>query len=325
LTLASRKICAKRRKGEGSVTCSKTFLTGLVAALMAPAPAHAEQPADSAIVVTGQVPLTENEARAAVRRLARPVEGQLARFHERVCPAVIGFEARYEAMVAGWIRATAETVGAEVAGQGCTANLLVVIVDDGAGFVRALAERDAGAFSGLPPAEFAELAASDAAARSWTVTLLTNSAGSIAARPSPSTGAGAVRVGFAGSSVSFGDAEVLRVYEASNANPSVQQAIHSSWVVLETEATLGKSLRQVADYAAMRGLAMVRPEALAGSELTILDLFEPGARASPAALTEFDRAYLTSLYRAPPRRWARSQVGYIANAMARQVAGQAPP
>jgi hypothetical protein len=307
------------------VTCSKILLTGLVAALIVPGPAQAEPSAEPAIVVTGQPPLTEAEARAAVRRLSRPVDGQLARFHQRVCPAVIGFESRYEALVAEWIRATAEAVGAEVADVGCAPNLFVVIVDDGAGFVRALAERDAGALSSLPPSEFAELAASDAVARSWSVTQLTNSAGAVAGRPSPSAGGGAVKVGFAGSSVSFGDVDVLRVNESSTINPAVQQTIQSSWVVIETEATLGKSLRQVADYAAMRGLAMVRPDRLERRELTILDLFEPGARTGPPALTEFDLAYLTSLYRAPSRRWARSQVRYIADAIARADQGQAPP
>ena len=130
--------------------------------------------------------------------------------------------------------------------------------------------------------------------------------------------------GFAGSSVSFGDVPVMRVYDSSNANPSTKQTINSAWVVLETEATLGKSLRQIADYAAMRGLAMVRPGMLDGSADTILDLFEPGAHASPPALTEFDLAYLTSLYRVPALRWSRSQVRYMAGAIAREAGAETP-
>jgi hypothetical protein len=88
--------------------------------------------------------------------------------------------------------------------------------------------------------------------------------------------------------------------------------------VIETGATFGKSLTQIADYAALRGLAMVTPGELDGSEDTILALFEPGSQAAPAELTEFDRAYLKGLYRAPPRRWARSQVRYMADAIARK-------
>ena len=115
----------------------------------------------------------------------------------------------------------------------------------------------------------------------------------------------------------------MRVYESSTINPSVQQSIVASWVVLETDATFGKSLTQIADYAAMRGLAMVRPAELGTN--TILELFEDGAESPPPALTEFDIAYLTSLYNAPARRWARSQVRHIADAVANGQADQRRP
>jgi hypothetical protein len=309
------------------IVTGKASLIVFLAALAAPSSAmtQAEAPAaDPSIVVTGQAPLSEDQALTVVRRVAQPVDGQLARFHERVCPAVIGFDTPYEAMVTDWIKATAEKVGAEIGGEGCAANLFVVIVDDGPGFVRELAERDDWAVAGMSPRELGELAGAEGAARSWSTTLLTNSMGTAAGMPSPTAGSGAVKVGFGGSSVSFGNVPVMRVYEASNANPSVQQTIHSAWVVLETEATLGKSLRQIADYAAMRGLAMVRPDMLDGSEDTILDLFEPGVHNSPPALTEFDLAYLTSLYRVPSLRWARSQVRYMADAIARDAEAEAP-
>jgi hypothetical protein len=227
-------------------------------------------------------------------------------------------------MVAGWIRTTAERIGADVGEEGCAANLFVVIVDDGPGFVEQLAESDDWAVAGLSDRELSELAHADGAARSWSTTLLTNSMGNAAGRPSSTAGSGAVKVGFAGSSVSFGDVPVMRVYESSNANPSTQQTIFSAWVVLETQATMGKSLRQIADYAAMRGLAMVRPSGLDGSENTILDLFEPGAHDSPPSLTEFDLAYLTSLYRVPTLRWSRSQVRYMADAIAHETAEATP-
>ncbi len=294
-------------------------------AMAGPALAQVDPPAaENAIVVTGQIPLDEEQTLDAVRRLAQPVDGQLARFHDRVCPLVIGFDAPYEAMVAERIRATAKRVGAKVAGEGCDANLFVVIVDDGPAFVQEVARRDGGALASLPSREFEALAHAEGAARSWSMTLLTNSMGHVAGRPSPTGGSGAVKTGFAGSSVSFGDVGVMRTYEASNTNPSVQQTIHSAWVVLETEATFGKSLRQIADYAAMRGLAMVRPAELSGRTETILDLFEPGSRVAPPELSAFDTAYLTNLYRVPSLRSARSQVRYIADAIADAAEERAP-
>lgn len=304
-----------------------TFPLMLLGAVAAPTAAHAQpaaQASDPAIVVTGQVPLSEERALEVVRRVAQPVDGQLARFRERVCPLVTGFDTPYAAIVADRIKATAERVGAEVAGEDCAANLFVVIVDDGPGFVRELARRDEGVLAGLPSREYEELANAEGAARAWSATRQTNSMGAVAGRPSPSQGSGAVKPGFAGSSVSFGDVNVMRVYESSNINPSVQQTIHSAWVVIETEATLGKSLRQIADYGAMRGLAMVRPAELDGSADTILSLFEAGSPSAPPELTAFDLAYLSSLYRVASLRSAQSQVRYIADAIARDAGEGAP-
>src|SRR5215831_4196517 len=67
------------------------------------------------IVVTGKRLLTEEKALEVVRRVARPVDGQLARFKEPVCPRVIGFQSQYETLVAKRIRAVAESVGAGAA------------------------------------------------------------------------------------------------------------------------------------------------------------------------------------------------------------------
>ena len=222
------------------------------------------------------------------------------------------------------IKQVAEAIGARAGGEGCVANFYVVIVDDGREFVAELERQHPEALEGLSRREWDRLSGDEGIARSWNATAMTNSAGAVAGRPSPSAGGGSVKTGFAGSSVSFGDVNVMRAYESSNINPSVQQAIMSAWVVIETGATFGKSLTQIADYAAMRGLAMVRPAELASSEDTILALFEPGSPAEPARLTEFDQAYLKSLYRVQGRRWARQQVRQMADAITREAEQHTP-
>jgi len=275
------------------------------------------------IVVTGRVPLTEEKTLEVVRRVAQPVDGQLARFKEPLCPRVTGFQPPYEARVAERIRAVAEAVGAGAGEEGCVTNLNVVVVDDGREFVAELHRLHPEALAGLSKLEFAALANGEGAARSWTKTALTNSVGATVGLPSSTAGGGAVKYDVGGS-MHFGDVNVMRVYESSNIEPSVQQAIVSAWVVLETRATFGKSLTQLAEYAALRGLAMVRPAELDGSEDTILALFEPGSDAVPAGLTEFDQAYLKSLYRVEGRGWARQQVRQMADSIAREN-GQAAP
>jgi hypothetical protein len=305
----------------------KHVITALAAcvALVTSAGAQAEETnPGSTIVVTGKLPLTEEKALEAVRRMSRPVDGQLARFKDPVCPLVIGFQSQYEAFVAKRIRAVAEAAGAGAAEEGCVTNLNVVVVDDGREFVAELNRQHPEVFSGLSKKEFAALVNDEAAARSWTATAQVNSLGATVGRPSATSGSGPVKYGYAGSSIHFGDVDVMRIYESSNIFPSVQQAIGSAWVVLETRATLGKTLTQLADYAALRGLAMVQPAELDGSEDTILALFEPGSDAAPAALTEFDRAYLKSLYHVQGRGWARQQARQMADYMARE-SGQAAP
>jgi len=296
----------------------------LVVSANAQAKAQPEETNSSpAIVVTGRRPMTEEKAREVVRRMARPIDGQLARFNDPVCPLVIGFQPEYEARVAERIREVAEAVGAGAGKEGCVNNLFVVVVDDGRGFVAELHRLHPEVFAGVSKREFAALLNDAGAARSWTHTAQTNSMGMIAAKPSPTYGSEPIKVGFQGSSIHFGDVNVLRVYESSNIDPSVQQAIGSAWVVLETRSTFGKTLSQLADYAAVRGLAMVRPGDL-GDVDTILALFEPGSDAAPAKLTEFDRAYLKSLYHVQARAWSQKQVRQMADSIARESKQAAP-
>ena len=241
-----------------------------------------------------------------------------------VCPRVTGFQPEYEARVAERIKAVAESVDAGAGEEGCVTNLEVVIVDDGREFVAELHRQHPEALSGLSKREIVTLANFEGAVRSWTNTALIDSVGAAIGRPSPTAGGGFVKRGYQGSSVHFGDVNVMRVYESSNINPSVKRAIVSSWVVLEADATLGKSLTQLADYAALRGLAMMRPDALDGSEDTILALFAPGIDAAPSGLTEFDRAYLKSLYRVQGVSKAAQQVRQMADSIARESGKAAP-
>ena len=293
------------------------------ATLVASAYAQAEESnPNSTIVVTGRLPMTEEKALEVVRRMARPIDGQLARFKDPVCPLVIGFQPQYEALVAERIRAIAEAAGVGAAKQGCVTNLYVVVVDDGRGFVAELHRLHPEVFAGVSKQEFAALLNDEGAARSWSRTAQTNSLGATVGRPSRTLGSTAVKYGV--QSISFGDVDVMRIYESSNHFPSVQQAIGSAWVVFETGATFGKSLAQLGDYAAVRGLAMVRPAQLDGSVDSILALFEPGSDALPAKLTDFDRAYLKSLYHVQARAPARQQVRQMADSIAREN-GQAAP
>ena len=123
----------------------------------------------------------------------------------------------------------------------------------------------------------------------------------------------------------FGDVNVMRIYESSNIDPSVQQAIVSAWVVLETRATIGKSLTQLADYAAAARPgdgAAGRARRQRGDDPRVVRARD--RTAAPAELTEFDRAYLKSLYRVQARGRALQQVHQMADSIARENEKAAP-
>jgi hypothetical protein len=296
------------------ISIASTIAAAVLGALAAPAWAQ-DETGESSIVVTGKQPLTEKQTLEVVRRAAQPVDGQLARFRHPVCPRVTGYKQEYEAIVAERIKEMARAVGADAGGEGCVTNFYVVIVDDGGEFMEELRREHPEALAGLSERQFESLAASGSTALSWSSTVMTNSAGAVVGVPSSTFGGGNVKWGYQGADLSLG-AKTMRVYEGSNVNPGVEQAIASAWVVLETRATIGKTLNQIADYAAMRGLAMINPSELTGSADTILALFEPDVEQAPAGMTEFDLAYLTGLYQIQGRRWARQQVRQLASTIA---------
>lgn len=75
----------------------------------------------------------------------------------------------------------------------------------------------------------------------------------------------------------------------------LRKDIKASVVMIDIAAANGMSPEQIADYAAMRGLARTRPPTQSGTVSTILSLFDKGGIA-PLNMTRFDHAYLRSVY-----------------------------
>ena len=67
-------------------------------------------------------------------------------------------------------------------------------------------------------------------------------------------------------------------------------------MLFDREAVRGKTIIQLADYATMRSFARTRPAGGEAALDTILALFDPD-HAPPPTLTDFDQAYLRSVYK----------------------------
>jgi hypothetical protein len=75
-----------------------------------------------------------------------------------------------------------------------------------------------------------------------------------------------------------------------------EREISQVLVLFDRDKLKGKTLQQLADYTIMRVYARTRETHGQGAPDTILALFDPANDTPPLGLTEFDRAYLTSLY-----------------------------
>jgi hypothetical protein len=89
------------------------------------------------------------------------------------------------------------------------------------------------------------------------------------------------------------------------------------FVIVDASQLKGVTLGQLADYAALVGLAQIKPVDSLADAPTILQLFN-GTNAAPAGMTEWDRAFLKSLYTTPQHKPAQ-QRWHVVQAMTKEI------
>ena len=89
-------------------------------------------------------------------------------------------------------------------------------------------------------------------------------------------------------------------YSSSRLTNQVRVEMTGAIIVIDSERVPGKTLQQLADYAAMRTFVSINDTTGGGVTgiPTILSLFDDDLEA-PEGLTIFDRAYLEAVYRLP--------------------------
>lgn len=246
----------------------------------APAPAAR---ADDDIVVTGERP-----SRGEVSRQARDVtdigsdirDRPLARIEDRLCPGVIGLKRYAAELMIDRIRWNGERLDMWMAdGTGCAANLIIAFVDDGQATIAELVDNQPWLFETLARHERVALLAERGPVRVWTTAQTRTRDGMPIARRENLTHPPVVQMAMAHSKLYL----------------TIREDITQVVVLFDREGVRGKSIIQLADYATMRGFARTRPAAGDASLDTILALFDP-AHEPPPGLTDFDQAYLRSVY-----------------------------
>lgn len=269
------------------------------------APPPPQQKSSPEIVVQGRRDV-ERQIDNFVRVLTdTPMEGQISRFDWAVCPTVAGLSSRQNIEAAERMRAVAEAAGLNVARPGCKANVLVVVADDSKKFVDWLRNKEPRFFEGVSPKEMG-LLSRGGPAEAWHVE---------------------GRLDADGREVPYDRIKGEYINErtdvpsrlSTDSRPNFTAAI----VVLDSHALGGLTVAQLADYAAMRAYARTDPSLLAKSSapsiLTILDA--PVGSSVPVTLTEWDMAYLKSLYASNGNRLAGQQRQEMKRKMADELKG----
>lgn len=286
----------------GKMTLSGKILALATAlALSLPASAAAQERDDSPpasgrdIVVTG-IPddVTTGEVRRQARDIAQPagsiLEVPLARFEDRLCPGVMGLEDEFAFAFNARLRANAEMLGIRLMDDDCRPNFVVLFSNDGEQFFRNLIDERPQEFRFLHSGEISDIL------EPGPVHVWTN------VEPRTLTGMPIARVRDLTSPPRMGVwAAHTRIYTTT------RNDIVSVMIAFDREDVGGMSLRQLADYATMRGLAQTRPPSDAQGIDSILTLFDSDT--PPQGLTEFDQAYLRSLYDGIPNLPAIHKIG----------------
>lgn len=233
----------------------------------------------SDIIVMGERQATKDEVRRKVERVLPPLsfEQPLARFTKPVCPGVVGLARPSAQAIIDRIGIIADEIGLRVGEPGCDPNLLVLIVPDSRATVRRLASRRKGVVAAQSLADVRRIVAEPVAARAWVEA-------EIRSRDGTPLYAGA------------GGPPELAIESPSRVALSFRRDIVAAYVVIDTASVVGRSTTQIADYAAMRGLADGRSGRAAAGD-SILATFTPdGDTQAPATLTAIDRGVLRGLY-----------------------------
>jgi len=287
--------------------CASVAL-GLTGSAEAQPPRDLRSDPNASIVVTG-TRLTREQARDRAIEFIRQIgvargEQSAARWIDSVCPRVAGIAEPYAGMVVARMRAIAEQAGMRVGRENCGPNISVSFVGDAEALMREIDRRSSARLREVPVEARGDLVTGDAPIRWWYLTGTRSRHGmrrttqflavdGPAARP--------IQV------------EAISHYDSSVISTQVHRAIINASVVIDLDRVEGRRLDTVAAYAAFVAFAEVRASEPPPPG-SILGMFGPEADAR--SLTDWDMAFLRSLYRLPLDRPARRHRGMLVRDLA---------
>ena len=247
------------------------------------------------------------EARAFVEAIAGAPRGQVARFHDPVCPIAEGLPEGHNAALEARLRELAAAAGAQISrDRRCRANLVVLVADDPEAAVAALRRRRPDIFGGLPASDISRALGAAGPVRSW--------------RSSEIRRIEAAAITEQRYSALNQDVHLHHGVPASLLRQPTRRELRLSVVMFDLSAIDGLTLMQIADHAAMLGLSSTDDPGQVAVP-SILGLFTNASSRAPAA-SRWDLFYLRALYGSDGSLAGAAQRGTLARLIERQFASR---
>jgi hypothetical protein len=285
-------------------------LDGRAVAQQPPASSASSEPAGAAarkpeVIVQAQRAELEQRISTFVAQATdfRYGEG-LARWQVPVCPLVTGIRREWGEYILKRVSEIGQAAGVPLAGEKCRPNLYVLVSKQPQADLQDLAKRHREVvFAGASPVLIDRFIATSRPVRTWYDTAQRTAEG----LPMHSAS-------FPGISDQVGDKAIGVIVmdpvvpsqplelttnawaQASHLTLNVCWAIYQVFVVVDPTQFKGVSLGQLADYVAMAGLAQLKVDARLGDAPSILTLFDRSPQEASAGITDWDRAFLKSMY-----------------------------
>jgi len=292
------------------------------AILIASAPLAASFQMANPTIVVKATPLDPEQARQRAVDFVKNTgvangQQQVARWVVPVCIKVIGVSTAQQARITDLMLGVAREAKIPVAKLDCEPNLTVTFAADAKQVVQFIHKRQPHQLRELDYVEREQMLNGPAPVRWWYATQMVDregmkgnniTPGSISAAPGDGPGQGAPGP----ISMDGGDFVTTNQYNSgSHVRTPTIRSLYGATVVIDAPAAGNVSIDSVAAFAAMVGFA----EMDAGNPPpdSILSLFQPSSIES--SLTDWDMAFLKSLYRMPLDRRSRIQRGHLVEAL----------
>jgi hypothetical protein len=229
----------------------------------------------------------------------------LARWQEPACPLVTGLPQQQGEYILGRLSDIAQAAGAPLGSEKCRPNLFIIVTKQPVADLRNLdKQHHVAVFGEAAPEVVDNFIATPRPVRTWYISLQRTPEGlplqnmsfpGISQQKSVVVQPGVVDV----TPVRPGDSTGTLTNpwsQASHLSLNAVWAIQRVFVIVDPTQFKGVSLGQLADYVAMAGLAQIKLDPQVAGDPTILTLFDKANQTPSPGLTDWDRAFLKSVY-----------------------------